>query len=142
MRITILAQGKKLDRETAALCDEYARRARTLVPFDLVPCSTARVQWERANACGGPIVVLDERGLSWSSPELAAQIGRWRDAGTRKLACLVGGADGFDDGERGRADLVLSLSRLTLPHRLAQLILCEQLYRAGTILAGHPYHHG
>lgn len=141
MRITILAQGKKLDRDTATLCDEYIRRARTLVPFELVACSTAKQQWERAGACGGPIVVLDGRGQPWSSEELAARLGKWRDTGTRQLACLVGGADGFDDDERERADALFSLSNLTLPHRLAQLVLCEQLYRAGTILAGHPYHH-
>jgi 23S rRNA (pseudouridine1915-N3)-methyltransferase len=141
MRITILAQGRKLDRETAALCDEYVRRSRPLVPFELVVCNTAKAQWERAKALAGPIVVLDERGQAWSSPELAERIGRWRDAGTRHLACLIGGADGFDDAERARADAVFSLSRLTLPHRLAQLVVCEQLYRAGTILAGHPYHH-
>lgn len=142
MRITILAQGRKPDRETAALCDEYLRRSRTLIPIELVTCPTARIQWDRAKAFGGPIVLLDERGAMWSSPELAARLGRWRDDGTRHVVCLVGGADGFDDHERADADEVFSLSRLTLPHRLAQLVLCEQLYRAGTILVGHPYHHG
>ncbi len=142
MRITIVAQGRKPDRETASLCDEYIRRSRTMVPIELVVCTTAKQQWERAAACGGPIVVLDERGELWTSPALAARIGHWRDGGTRQLACLIGGADGFSDDERARADAVLSLSRMTLPHRLAQVVLCEQLYRAGTILAGHPYHHG
>lgn len=141
MRITILAQGKKLDRDTAALCDEYVKRARALIPFELVACTTAKQQWERAAAAGGPVVVLDGRGQAWSSEELAAKLGRWRDSATRHLVCLIGGADGFSDDERARADAVFSLSNLTLPHRLAQLVLCEQLYRAGTILAGHPYHH-
>ena len=59
----------------------------------------------------------------------------------RRVDLLIGDAHGFDDAARSRADRVLALSRLTLPHRLAQLLLCEQLYRAGTILAGHPYHH-
>jgi 23S rRNA (pseudouridine1915-N3)-methyltransferase len=53
----------------------------------------------------------------------------------------IGDAHGFDEAQRGKATRLLGLSRLTLPHRLAQLVLCEQLYRAGTILAGHPYHH-
>ena len=142
MRITILAQGRKLDRTMAGLCDDYVRRSRSLIAFELVAGCTARSQWERAHAFGGPIVVLDERGAPWSSPELAGRLGGWRDAGCRHIACLIGGADGFDDTERARADELFSLSRLTLPHRLAQLLLCEQLYRAGTILVGHPYHHG
>lgn len=142
MRIAILARGKRPDRTIGDLCDEYATRSRRFIPFEVVPCPTARAQWERARGFGGPVVVLDERGTLPTSPELATMLGGWRDAGHRTLACLVGDADGFDDGERSAADALLSLSRLTLPHRLALVVLCEQLYRAGTILGGHPYHHG
>jgi 23S rRNA (pseudouridine1915-N3)-methyltransferase len=142
MRLVVLAQGKKLDAHTAALCDEYVKRTSPLLPMERHACTTAKQQWERAAALRGPVVVLDERGVQLATTELAARVDAWRTAGTREVAFLVGGADGFDDDERRRADVVLALSRLTLPHRLAQLFLCEQLYRVATILHGHPYHHG
>ncbi len=141
MRLVVIAQGKKPDAHTHALCDEYVKRSRTLLPIELHHCTTAKQQWERAASAKGKLVVLDERGVQLGTTQLAAQVGAWRDAGVRDVALLVGGADGFSDEERDRADLVLALSRLTLPHRLAQLVLCEQLYRVGTVLAGHPYHH-
>lgn len=140
VRVVVLALGRRADREVAALCDEYRRRARTMLPFEIVHVPTSAQQWERAR--GGKIVLLDERGDSLSSRELAGRIDGWRTGGVKQLALLVGGADGFDDRERAQADGLLSLSRMTLPHRLALLVLCEQLYRAGTVLAGHPYHHG
>lgn len=86
-------------------------------------------------------VLLDERGELLSSVALAQRCQERRDAGTAQLRFLIGDADGFRDEDRARAKWVLSLSKLTLPHRLAHLVLVEQLYRAGTILAGHPYHH-
>lgn len=141
MRLVVIAQGKKPDAHTLALCDEYVKRSRSLLPIELHHVSTAKQQWERALALRGKVAVLDERGLQLDTLELAARMGGWRDASVREVALLVGGADGFSDDERGRADLVLGLSRLTLPHRLAQLVVCEQLYRVGTVLAGHPYHH-
>ena len=85
--------------------------------------------------------MLDERGEQLTSEALAALLGGWRDAGVREVEFAIGDAHGFDDEARRAADHVLALSRLTLPHRLAQVLLVEQLYRAGTILAGHPYHH-
>ena len=141
MRLVVLAQGKKPDASIVALCDEYVKRSRSLLPIELHHCATAKQQWERALAVRGKVVVLDERGRQLDTLELAAELRAWRDTSVREVALLVGGADGFSDDERGRADLVLALSRLTLPHRLAQLVLCEQLYRVGTVLAGHPYHH-
>ena len=142
MRIVVLAHGRRADPELAALFDDYQRRSRTALPFELVFCPCAAQQWAKARAQPGKIVLLDERGESLSSRELAARIDVWRGASVRQLALLIGGADGFDDAERKSADALLSLSRMTLPHRLAQLVVCEQLYRAGTILSGHPYHHG
>lgn len=142
MRIVVLAHGRKPERGVAELCDEYIKRARTALPFELVHCSTSAQQWQRARAQPGKLVLLDERGDSLSTRELAARIEGWRTAAIRQLALLIGPADGFDDAERSAADGLLSLSRLTLPHRLAQLVICEQLYRVGTVLTGHPYHHG
>lgn len=85
------------------------------------------------------MVLLDERGEAWRSREFAARLRRWLEAGS-DVAFIIGGADGVDDACRARADDVLSLSSLTLPHELARVVLLEQLYRASTIIAGHPYH--
>jgi 23S rRNA (pseudouridine1915-N3)-methyltransferase len=89
----------------------------------------------------GPTVLLDERGQQLTSKELAAWIKTYRDAGTQRLIFAIGDAHGFTDEERARASKVMALSRLTLPHRLARILMVEQLYRASTIIEGHPYHH-
>ncbi|MCA9708545.1 MAG: 23S rRNA (pseudouridine(1915)-N(3))-methyltransferase RlmH [Myxococcales bacterium] len=141
MRLRILAIGKLKDARLEQLCDEYVKRSRPLVPIERVACRSAAEQWKRAEEGDGPVVVLDERGAQIDTVTLSGWIGDWRDAGRARVDFLVGDAHGYDDPQRARADRVLALSRLTLPHRLAQLLLCEQLYRAGTILAGHPYHH-
>ncbi|MCQ8783747.1 23S rRNA (pseudouridine(1915)-N(3))-methyltransferase RlmH [Mangrovibrevibacter kandeliae] len=86
------------------------------------------------------LLVLDETGRSPSSEAFAEDLARRRDAGTRDLALLIGGPDGFDPDLRASADLVLSLGRMTFPHQIVRILLAEQLYRAATILAGHPYH--
>ena len=86
------------------------------------------------------LVVLDERGKSLTSPALAEVMGKWRDDGVADLAFLIGGADGHDPSLRGRADLVLCLGTLTWPHMLVRVMVAEQLWRAQSILTGHPYH--
>ena len=85
------------------------------------------------------LVALDERGLDWTTAELARQIGRWRDA-SEHVSFLIGGVDGLSEALKSRAQLKLRLSSLTLPHALARVVLVEQLYRAWCILANHPYH--
>lgn len=89
---------------------------------------------------GARIVALDERGTAPSSADFAARIGRWRDDGVPALAFLIGGADGLDDEVRRSAAMLLSLGPMTWPHQLVRAMLAEQLYRASSILAGHPYH--
>ncbi len=89
---------------------------------------------------GARIVALDERGRSDGSEAFAKRIGAWRDDGVRAIAFLIGGADGLDESLRKRAHLVLSFGALTWPHMLVRALLAEQLYRAHTILTGHPYH--
>jgi 23S rRNA (pseudouridine1915-N3)-methyltransferase len=88
----------------------------------------------------GVVVVLDERGTSIGSEAFAQQIARWRDDGRPGVSFVIGGPDGIDPGFREKADLVLSFSPLTWPHQLVRIMLAEQLYRATTILSGHPYH--
>ena len=90
----------------------------------------------------GKLVLLDARGQTMSSEQLAAWIGRERDSGTQHLHFAIGPADGWSKESRERADLLLSFGPMTFPHELARVMLAEQLYRAFTILAGHPYHGG
>jgi 23S rRNA (pseudouridine1915-N3)-methyltransferase len=84
-------------------------------------------------------VALDERGTAFDTPSLARRIARWRESG-RDVAFLVGGADGLAEEVKRRAELLWSLSPLTLPHGLARVVLAEQLYRAVSLLHNHPYH--
>lgn len=85
-------------------------------------------------------VMLNETGELLGSVDLARRFDRWRDDGAREIRFLIGAADGFDDGERAGADLLLSFGRATWPHLLARAMLAEQLFRATSILANHPYH--
>jgi len=85
-------------------------------------------------------IALDERGSGLSSEAFAGRIGAWRDAGKPALAFLIGGADGHGEAVLARAALRLSLGAMTFPHQIVRILLAEQIYRAATILAGHPYH--
>jgi 23S rRNA (pseudouridine1915-N3)-methyltransferase len=87
-------------------------------------------------------VLLDSRGQQFSSEEFAQRLGNLRDAGTQRLVLAIGPADGWSPAARQRANLLFSLGKITLPHQLARVVLAEQVYRALTILAGHPYHSG
>jgi len=91
---------------------------------------------------GAVVVALDERGKGIGSEAFAALLGRWRDDGRAAAGFLIGGADGLDPALVSSADLVLSFSPLTWPHQMVRIMLAEQLYRATTILSGHPYHRG
>lgn len=86
------------------------------------------------------IVALDERGATVSSEEFARKIEKWQDGGVGNLAFLIGGADGHGDAVRERADFLLSFGAMTWPHLLVRTLLAEQLWRAQSILSGHPYH--
>ncbi len=86
------------------------------------------------------LVALDERGTTMASDAFAARIGRWRDEGRRNIAFVIGGPDGLSQPVRDRAAELISFGRMTMPHQLVRVLLLEQLYRAATILSGHPYH--
>jgi 23S rRNA (pseudouridine1915-N3)-methyltransferase len=95
----------------------------------------------RACLPAGPrLVILDEHGRNLTSPAFAQDLAAARDAGTPSYVVAVGGPDGFDRGFLAEADLVLALGAMTWPHQLARILAAEQIYRAITILAGHPYH--
>ena len=85
-------------------------------------------------------VILDERGRDLTSVEFAATLSRWRDDGVREARFWIGAADGHDEALRGSADLLLRFGAATWPHMLARAMLLEQLWRATSIIAGHPYH--
>lgn len=89
---------------------------------------------------GGLTVALDERGRTMGSEDFASRIGRWRDDGKPAVSFVIGGADGLEPGFVSAADLTLGFSAMTWPHQLVRIMLAEQLYRATTILSGHPYH--
>ena len=93
-----------------------------------------------AQMAGGIVVALDERGKTFGSEDFAHKLLRWRDDGKQAVSFVIGGADGLDAGFVANADLTLSFSPLTWPHQLVRIMLAEQLYRATTILSGHPYH--
>lgn len=89
---------------------------------------------------GSALWALDEKGASLTSEDFSRDIAKVRDAGTPALAFAIGGADGLDESIRQRADRMIAFGALTLPHQLVRVLLIEQIYRATTILSGHPYH--
>jgi len=138
MEFRILAVGKLKPTALADFEANFCKRMRRSFPLEVVSMKDTAALLARAQR---PYVVLDERGTQVGSKELADWVGRWQSAGVRRVDFLIGDAHGFDEAHRVDADRVLALSRLTLPHRLARLLLVEQLYRVSTILTGHPYHH-
>ena len=86
------------------------------------------------------LLLLDETGKSVDSEHFANQLGQWRDSGKRDLMIAIGGADGHHNSLHKRADHILNFGKMTWPHQIVRILLAEQLYRAATILSGHPYH--
>lgn len=152
MRLTIAAVGRLRQGPEAVLVADYLDRfARTGRGIGLPAVAMAEVEAKaggmaaeagllaKAIPAGAAIVTLDERGAMLTSPEFAARLGRWRDAG-RDAAFVIGGADGIAPDLQARADLSISFGRMVWPHLLVRVMLAEQLYRAATILSGGPYH--
>jgi 23S rRNA (pseudouridine1915-N3)-methyltransferase len=141
MRIRLIAAGNRLPAWLDAGVDEYARRFGRGLKFELVEIPLAR-EAERMRAAiadGDYVVALEVGGRAMSTPELAQWLSA-RMAGGRNLVLLVGGPDGLDEGLSSRADFRWSLSPLTWPHGLVRVMVAEQLYRAHSLLLGHPYH--
>ncbi|MCT2557821.1 23S rRNA (pseudouridine(1915)-N(3))-methyltransferase RlmH [Tsuneonella sp. YG55] len=136
-QLHVIARGKIGRSPEAELVARYEKRLTWPVRLTELPETGGRVP-DAVTPCR--TVLLDERGGSLSSEEFAAILGRWRDEGVREARFVLGAADGHSDAERGTADLLLAMGGMTWPHLLARAMLMEQLYRATTILAGHPYH--
>lgn len=139
MRLVILAVGKLRDPWVSEACAEYTTRLRGRLNVELIEVKRDEDVMPRLPPRHA-VWVLDERGQQPTSRELSTRLNRVRHSGGLGIVCCIGGADGHSDALRARADYLVSLSRLTLPHRLARVVLLEQLYRATTILAGEPYH--
>lgn len=153
MKLRIVALGSKMPAWIDAGYDEYARRLprdyalellelkpeardRGRTPAQLLAAEAVRIE----AACAGHLTVaLDERGSAWTSRMLADRIARWRDD-ARDVAFVIGSADGLDPTFKRAAAERMALSALTLPHGLVRVMLAEQLYRAVSLLTGHPYH--
>jgi 23S rRNA (pseudouridine1915-N3)-methyltransferase len=154
MRLLLLAVGQKMPGWVSQGYGEYAKRLPPHLKLELVerPQSpwasrgdAARGMREEAEALRGALpknahlVALDERGEPWTTKQLSAQLAQWQQSGS-DVALLVGGPDGLDPALRAQAQQRWSLSPLTLPHPMVRILVAEQLYRAWTLLEGHPYH--
>lgn len=154
MKLRLIAVGRDKNEPALELAREYLERVRRYVPAELVelkeepakknvPIDRVRAQEAAritgALAPGEWIVALDERGRALDSMELSEKLAGWKQ-GARRVALVIGGPNGLDRELLDRADERWALSRMTLPHRIARLVLAEQLYRACTILNGEPYH--
>ena len=150
MRILLVAVGRCRSGPERELYRHYARRLTwplTLKEIEadgrLPPQRQKEREGEELLAAiprDAGVIALDERGETLDSLGLAKRLGQWRDRGMGEIACLIGGTEGLDEPVKRRADLLLSLGRVTWPHFLVRGLLAEQLYRAQQILAGHPYH--
>ena len=153
MKLAILAVGHKLPDWVAAGCAEYVKRMPRELPLSIVEIkpeargsktreqllSAEKIRLQAALQGFQRLVVLDERGEDLNTLKLAQRLEAWmREGGD--TAFIIGSADGIDEGLKQRAHAALRLSSLTLPHAMARLILCEQLYRAHSVIRNHPYH--
>jgi 23S rRNA (pseudouridine1915-N3)-methyltransferase len=155
VKLSVLAVGHRMPAWVTAGFEEYARRMPREMPLQLKELKPAQrssaagdvMRWLQTEAghinaavpAGTLRVVLDERGRSFPTRVLAEHLERWRGDG-RDVAFIIGGADGLAPEIKKGAGLLWSLSPLTLPHALVRVVLAEQLYRAASMLAGHPYH--
>ena len=150
MRYKLICIGQLKRGYAAEGCHMYAERLKGFAKLETAQLKPSKAQSaaerqtdESGRLLGraeGYLIALDERGKQLRSSGFADLISRLEAKGISQLSLLIGGADGHNEGLKERADLRFSLSALTLPHELARLLLLEQLYRAETIRAGHPYH--
>lgn len=158
MRISIFAVGRMKAGPERELADRYLDRLKKSgAPLGLDFAGVSEIVESRAAQAdlrkqeeagklletldqGSALILLDERGKALGSEAFANSIARFRDDGKRQLVLAIGGPDGHDPKLRAKADIVLALGVMTWPHQIARVLLAEQLYRATTILSGHPYH--
>ena len=137
MLLHIVARGKIGRSPEAELVDRYLKRIPWPSKMTELPHRGGKLPDLPTDAV---VIVLDERGQALSSAEFARKLEAWRDGGKREARFLIGGADGHDEEQRRKTDLLLSFGPATWPHLLVRGMLAEQLFRATSILANHPYH--
>jgi 23S rRNA (pseudouridine1915-N3)-methyltransferase len=137
MLLHIVARGKIGRGPEAELVDRYLKRVTWPTKVTELPDTGGKAP---ELAPGTRLILLDETGENLPSRVIAERLGAWRDDGVRETRFMLGAADGFSDAERAGADLLLSFGRATWPHLMARAMLAEQLWRAVSILANHPYH--
>jgi 23S rRNA (pseudouridine1915-N3)-methyltransferase len=154
MRLHFVWVGKTKDRHCAALVEDYLQRLRRFLPVEITEVrdvTTAGAETDERVSREGTrllaalskeehVILLDERGDSLTTTQLVELLVKHQQGGTKRLAFVVGGFAGVNGTVRQRADQSLSLSRFTLTHEMARVLIAEQLYRATSILAGFPYH--
>jgi len=137
MLLHVIARGKIGRSPEAELVERYAKRIAWPLRLTELPESGGRIPDPQTPF---RTVLLDERGRQLGSEDFAEVLRGWRDNGIREARFVLGAADGHESGERERADLLLAFGQATWPHLLARAMLLEQLFRATSLLAGHPYH--
>ena len=137
MILHIIARGKIGRGPEAELVERYLKRISW--PVKVTEFSELGGK-ARLPAEGSVTILLDEKGEQLGAVEFARKLERWRDGGKREARFLIGGADGFGEEDRAKADFLLAFGKATWPHLLARAMLAEQLFRATSILANHPYH--
>jgi 23S rRNA (pseudouridine1915-N3)-methyltransferase len=150
MKITLAAivprRSRSKSEATDRLLADYIERAARYTPCEsqVFEFEAALLDWLDRSPGRNPAhsILLDSRGQQYTSEEFAEHLSRVRDDGAQRVVLAIGPADGWSGMARERANLIFSLGRITLPHQLARVVLAEQVYRALTILAGHPYHCG
>ena len=136
MRLHIVARGKIGASPVAELVERYLKR----IAWPTKVTELGERSPSPPAAANSVTIVLDERGAALTSTDLARKLESWRDGGKREARFLIGAADGHADADRARADLLLSFGPATWPHLMVRAMLAEQLFRATSILANHPYH--
>ena len=138
MKLVIRAVGRLRDRRLEELCREYVDRVRRHLPIEVSEVD-ADADLLRGLPAGSEIIALEPGGDAWTTAELTAHVTRRMNGGHKAIVFLIGAADGLPRAVVEKADRRLSLSPLTLPHRLARVLLCEQLYRVISKIRGEPY---
>ena len=147
MKIKIAWIGKTKESAIASLTDEYVRRISRYVQVEGIAVRDeadllAKFGKDAKTATKSTLVLMDSRGKEFSSEQFAKFLGNYQDRNLLPLVFAIGGADGFSAEARSAAANVISVGKMTLAHELARVVLLEQVYRAFTILKGHPYHSG
>tara|TARA_B100002019_G_scaffold284904_1_gene293209 strand:- start:131 stop:589 length:459 start_codon:yes stop_codon:yes gene_type:complete len=150
MKLAVLAVGQMRGMDEAPLYQNYAKRiaqSGRQIGFEGLHLTEIKEQAEASakllaalDAHQGLIVLLDEGGENWTSRQFANRLAVWRDDGRGDALFVIGPSDGLDDNIKERGNITLSMGKMTWPHMMARIMLAEQLWRAISILSGHPYH--